>query len=318
MPPARRSVAPVPVPRPGSPPPPVCCVAAPRSSPPSSPEIIGFPPTESVVVLCFGGGARRPKELVFTVRVDLPEVRHDLDVVAEGVLRHVDRIQPPPQRAMFFVVTDGPTTRSRASPRSVGGRAAPHRCRRAPHGVPTCRAGPWCTRSWRASPRRAWPTQDAVLVRDGRWWSYPDVDPHTGAGPGTELDPTGSRLSGIAALTVVWCGPTGLPSRAGPADAPPTIAQLGACQRASANCSPVSTTRTRPWSWPTCRPRSRPHCGRTNPGAGSRLTPDALARVAVGLLLVPVRDHALALSCRTGGTPVSSHRPRPRTSGPSW
>lgn len=265
------------------------------------PEIIGFPPTESVVVLCFGGGARRPKELVFTVRVDLPEVRHDLDVVAE-VLRHVDRIQPPPQRVMFFVVTDGPDDQVEgiaADPWAV----VPHRTDADVRPtVPDLPRRPLVHAFVEGFAEKGVATQDAVLVRGGRWWSYPDVDPRTGAGPGTELDPTGSRLSGIAALTgrVVRPDRAAEAARAWPT-APPTIAQLGACQRAERELFARLDDEDPAVVVADVQAEVEAALRAHEPGSRVALTPDALARVAVGLLLVPVRDHALALSCPDPG-----------------
>ena len=260
------------------------------------PEIIGFPPTESVVVLCFGGGGRRPKELVFTVRLDLTDAEHDHDVVA-AALQHVRRIQPPPQRVMVFLVTEGPDDEV------VGIAADPWQVAR---DRPQAADRPTVP----DLPRRALvhafvegfedmgvATHDAVLVRGGRWWSYPDVDPRTGTGPGTELDPTGSRLSGVAALTgrVVQPDRAAEAARAWPT-APPTIAQLGACQRAERELVARLEQEEPEVVVADAQAAVEAALAAHEPGSRVALTRDALARVGVGLLLVPVRDHALALS----------------------
>jgi hypothetical protein len=260
------------------------------------PEIIGFPPTESVVVLCFGGAGRRPKELVFTVRLDLADAEHDRDLV-EAVLQHVHRIQPPPQKVMFFVVTEAPDD-------EVTGIAAD------PWQVVLHRPGADLRPTVPDLPRRplvhafvegfadiGTATQDAVLVRAGRWWSYPDVDPLTGAGAGTELDPVGSRLSGVAALNgrVVHPDRAAAAARAWPT-APPTIAQLGACQRAERDLVARLEDEDPQVVVADMQAAVEDALAAHQPGSRVALTRDALARVGAGLLLVPVRDHALTLS----------------------
>ncbi|SCX59883.1 protein of unknown function [Klenkia marina] len=260
------------------------------------PEVLGFRPVESLVVLCFGGGGRRPKELVFTVRLDLVDVEHDEDLVA-AVRDQVRRIQPLPRRAMFFVVTEDADDQVEAVAADPW-RVVPHR--------PDADVRPLLP----DLPRRALVhtfveafdglgigTHDALLVRGGRWWSYPDVDPLTGAAAGQPLDVEGSRLTGVAALNgqVVETDRAAAAARAWPT-APPTIAVLGACQRAEDALvtrlgdgdldGVVADYRT------VVDDALRAH----EPGSRVALTPDALAAVAAGLLLVPVRDHALAMT----------------------
>lgn len=264
----------------------------------SLPEVLGFPPTESLVLLCFGGGGRGPKQLVFTLRVDLAEPAHD-QLVAEQAIAHIRQIQPPPNRAMLFVVTEDPDDEVDL--------VQPD-----PFRVTLPRPGAAEHPTVPDLPRRGLvhafveqlaelrvATQDAVLVRAGRWWSYPDVDLVTGAGPGQALDVDGSRLFGIAALSgrTVDADRAATEARAWPT-APPTIAVLGACQRAEAElvrrAGEVDGPALHEGYWTDVEAALRAHA----PGSRAALPADELARVGTGLLLVPVRDQALTL-CAT-------------------
>ncbi len=140
-------------------------------------------------------------------------------------------------------------------------------------------------------------TVDAVLVRDDRWWSYPDVDPRTGAGPGDPLDPHGSRLAGLAALSghVVETDREAVVARAWPT-APVTRHMETAClwadselgDRVPADGDVAAVLET---CWVTVRDAVAAYA----PGSRAALSDDAAAAVGIALQLVPVRDRALAL-----------------------
>lgn len=259
------------------------------------PELLGFPPVESLVLLFLGGGDRPDRRMSLTLRLDLLPAERDAEVAREVV---GSAAELRPWGALVFVVTADPDDQVLLVP-----------------------PDPWRETPSRTDvldrptvpdlPRRSLvhavieelstlgtQTVDAVLVRDGRWWSYPDVAPATGAGPGTPLDPEASRLTGIAAMRgeVVDPNRDAVVARAWPTQ--PTSAELAhVCRRADAALD-VRIARGAPLEelveegWKVVR-RAVAACV-----PGSRMTPtdEELAQVGVALTLVPVRDRALALT----------------------
>ncbi|SDP40316.1 protein of unknown function [Klenkia soli] len=259
------------------------------------PELLGFPPVESLVLLFLGGDGRPDRRMSLTLRLDLLPAEHDREVARQVVSRAAAL---RPWGALVFVVSEDPDDQ-----------------------VALVQPDPWRDVLPRADvverptvpdlPRRSLvhavieelsalgaQTVDAVLVRDGRWWSYPDVVPATGAGEGTSLDPATSRLTGIAALSgeVVDPDRDAVVARAWPAR--PTSAELAlACRRADAELD-VAIARGAQLDdladdgWAQVL-RAVAACA---PGSRTALADQELARVAVALTLVPVRDRALALT----------------------
>jgi hypothetical protein len=259
------------------------------------PELLGFPPVESLVLLFLGGGDRPDRRMSLTLRLDLLPAEHDAEVARQVVAR-AEALRP--WGALVFVVSEDPDDQ-----------------------VVLVRPDPWRGTPPRTDvldrptvpdlPRRSLvhavieelstlgaQTVDAVLVRDGRWWSYPDVVPATGAGLGTPLDPDTSRLTGIAALRgeVVDPDRDAVVARAWPTR--PTSAELAhVCRRADAALDVriargASLEELVDEGWSAVR-RAVAACA---PGSRAQLGDDELARVGVALTLVPVRDRALALT----------------------
>ncbi|SDH10875.1 DUF4192 domain-containing protein [Klenkia brasiliensis] len=259
------------------------------------PDLLGFPPTESLVLLCLGGGDRPDRRLGLNLRVDLLPAEVDAEV-APQVVAPLGRVRPA--GVLLFVVTADPDDQVAAGPPDPLGPGAPRSDAGARPTVPDL-------------PRRALvravvdeltalgvPTVDAVLVRDGRWWSYADVDPATGAGPGTPLDPGGSRLAGLAALRgeVVDADRDAVVARAWPSR-PPSAELVHACTRADAQLEVrllrgASLPDVVDEEWAAVRAAVDAHL----PGSRSALPDDEVARVAVSLTLVPVRDRVLTLA----------------------
>lgn len=259
------------------------------------PELLGYPPVESLVLVYLGGDGRRPRQRSLTLRLDLLPVEHDREV-ARAVGAPLQAFGEPPWGALVFVVTedaDDAVARIQADPwritlprpDAVHRPTVPDLPRRAlAHAV--------------AEELAAWGVQtvDAVLVRAGRWWSYPDVDRLTGAGLGEPLDPAGSRLAGIAAMTgtVVGADREAVVARAWPTT-PATGEMRAACHRADdevgglADGDPALIVET---LWSVVRDGVAAYA----PGSRSGLPDAELARVGTALQLVPVRDRALALA----------------------
>lgn len=265
------------------------------------PEILGFPPRESLVLICLGGAGRPPRRMSLNLRVDLADPRHDRLLAAE-VLSPVSRIAPLPAAALVVVVTEDPDDR-----------------------VARIRTDPWRTLVPRPDapgrpdvpdlPRRALvhacieelsalgiETVDAVLVRADRWWSYPDVDPVTGAGPGEALDHEGSRLAGMAALrgTVVAADREAVVARAWPRT-PVTRHMETACRWADSEVGDlVDAGVAGPEIVDRCWAAVHDALAAHAPGSRAALTDDAAAAVGIALQLVPVRDRALTFVATAG------------------
>lgn len=261
----------------------------------SLPELLGFPPVESLVLVFLGGVGRPDRRLSLHLRLDLLPAEHDREV-ARQVVAHLRRLRPA--GALLFVVTEDPDEQVTA--------VRPHPARPA---LP--RADLDSRPTVPDLPRRALvhavveeldglgtTTVDAVLVRAGRWWSYPDVAPSTGAGEGTPLDPAGSRLTGVAAMhgDVVDTDRAAVVARAWPTA--PVSAELElACVRVDAEWDvrlrrggDVGELVEEGWA------AVRAAVDAYVPGSRTTPTVEDLARVGVALCLVPVRDRALALA----------------------
>jgi hypothetical protein len=259
------------------------------------PELLGFPPVESLVLLFLGGGGRPDRRMSLTLRLDLLAAEHDREVAREVVAKAAAL---SPWGALVFVVSEDTDDQVAAVQPDPWREALPRAGARERPTVPDL-------------PRRALvhavveelsalgtQTVDAVLVRAGRWWSYPDVVPATGAGEGTPLDPGASRLTGIAALggEVVDPDRGAVVGRAWPTR--PTSAELAlVCRRRDAELDVAIARGARldelaDEGWSVVL-RALAACA---PGSRTTLTDDEVAEVGVALTLVPVRDRALILT----------------------
>lgn len=148
------------------------------------PYRLGFHPSESLVVFCLEGRRRRDK---LVMRVDLTEPRHDEELVDE-VARRIEHVQA--SDALLVVYT------------AAGDDS---------HGLVRARLVRWLRRRLRESGIGV---LDALLVRDGRWWSYVCTDRTCCPTGGTALpaEPTAAAIS-YAAETVAQGGSV-LPDRA--------------------------------------------------------------------------------------------------------
>ena len=259
------------------------------------PELLGFPPVESLVLLFLGGGGRPDRRMSLTLRLDLLAAEHDAEV-ARQVVSRAQTLRP--WGALVFVVTEDPDDQVvlvqpdpwRDTPSRTDVLDRPT--------VPDLPRRPLVHAVIEELSALGAQTVDAVLVRDDRWWSYPDVVPATGAGPGTPLDQDGSRLSGIAALSgeVVDRDRDAVVARAWPTR--PTSAEVAhLCRRADAVLDVriargASLEELVDEGWDAVR-RAVSACV---PGSRTSLTDEELTQVGVALTLVPVRDLALELT----------------------
>ncbi|MCO7219308.1 DUF4192 domain-containing protein [Klenkia sp. PcliD-1-E] len=259
------------------------------------PELLGFPPVESLVVVCLGGVGRPDRRVSLHVRLDLLAAEHDREV-ARRVVAHLRRLRPA--GALLFVVTENPDDQVSSIRPDHRQPARPRADATARPTVPDLPRRGLVQQLVEELAALGTATVDALLVRGGRWWSYPDVEPATGAGPGTPLDVAGSRLTGVAALhgDVVDADRDAVVARAWPTA--PVSAELElACVRVDAQWD-VRLRRGGDVSelveegWAAVRAAVDAYA------PGSRTTPavEDLALVGVALALVPVRDRALALA----------------------
>lgn len=130
------------------------------------PHRLGFHPTESLVVVSLHGPRRRD-ELV--MRFDLPAARHDAEVAEQVVARLRHR---GADATLLVCYTEG-----------------------APPAVGLARA-PLVRALRRALSQAGIPLMDALLVREGRWWSYTCRRPSCCPPEGTLL---GQQLTAAAA-----------------------------------------------------------------------------------------------------------------------
>jgi hypothetical protein len=239
------------------------------------PHLLGFRPQESVVLLGLGGESGRRVGL--TVRADIPPPEHNRSL-ATVLSRSLctDR----PDGALVLVVSEA------ADEQWVGERALPH------HDL----VWEMC----RALSRSAVPVGDALLVRDGRWWSYDCPDHCCDPGEGTPL-PTGVselEVASIATGTVVEPDRDALVARIAPPPAPDRRAMAAACARVAVECSAavldtgLAPVAAESWAAVTAA------ASRSRPGAppAERLTDAEVARVVWGLRDGEVRDRALTLA----------------------
>jgi hypothetical protein len=148
------------------------------------PYRLGFHPSESLVVFCLEGRRRRDK---LVMRVDLVEPRHDEELV-DHVASRIEHAKTSDALVVVYTEADDDS-----------------------HGLARARLVRWLRRRLRESGIGL---LDALLVRDGRWWSYLCNDRTCCPTVGTPLpaEPTAAAIS-YAAETVAQGGAV-LPDRA--------------------------------------------------------------------------------------------------------
>jgi hypothetical protein len=236
------------------------------------PHLLGFRPSESVVLISLrgpGGG-----RVGLTVRADLPPPGQEADA-AELLLRKVRSDRP--RGVLLVVVTEWPD-----------GVDLPHRAL-----VHEC---------VQAAAAADVPVVDALLVRNGRWWSYDCPDPCCAPGVGTRL-PGGVgelEVAAVATGTVVERSRADLSSRIAPSLDPRDREVMAAACTAAAQETvdrvlAVGSDTVAEESWRAveaavvrCRPGA--------PVTGGRLSDGEVARIVCGLRDTEVRDRALGLA----------------------
>ncbi|HEU4912743.1 MAG TPA: DUF4192 domain-containing protein [Actinomycetes bacterium] len=146
------------------------------------PHRLGFHPRESLVVVCLEGPRRRDR---LVMRADLPHPRHDHELVDDLVARaeHAGATA-----ALVVCYTDAPCGDGLARSDLVESL-----CERfVAHDVPVV---------------------EALLVRDGRWWSYHCDDPSCCPRSGTELATELTPAAGLFAAEAVARGDAVLADR---------------------------------------------------------------------------------------------------------
>ena len=232
------------------------------------PQLLGFRPSESVVLVCLGG--RSGNRIGLTVRADLPPP--DLTAAAARVLADtVSRARPDAVVAVLVSeVRDAPGSEDADLPHR--GLLGDLTDALSGYGIPV---------------------RDALLVRSGRWWSYDCPDPCCRPAAGSAVPDGVSALEAASVLsgTVVASSRKALERRIEPDPGRPRT--VAACARLAGreptvaqNCGPATTPD---------RDAVREALSRCAPGtgAGTRLSDDLVARVVLALQDPGLRDRAL-------------------------
>jgi hypothetical protein len=252
------------------------------------PQLLGFRPSESVVLIGLGG--RRGDRVGLTVRADIPRPAHAAEVV--GVLVRSIRTQRP-GAVVVAVVSEAPDEGAGPLPafRPEGG--LPHRelLRELTMELTAARL----------------PVRDALLVRSGRWWSYDCSQPCCAPGRGTALPGGVTALEAAAVVggMVVEGSRRDLERRLEDPDGRPGAREAcirwageGWAQAAARGSAAVTAD-----AWAAVG-EAMAAC-RSGPGTATpRLTDDLVARVVWGLRDTAVRDRALALALTADPAPL--------------
>jgi hypothetical protein len=183
------------------------------------PHLFGFVPTESVVLLGLHGPRKR---INLTLRLDLCPPKHDR-IVATDLARRV--IASEPDAVQIVVLTSAGDDDDGLPRRAL---------------VVELRAA------------LGLPMVDALLVRDGRWWSYLCEDPCCCPPGGTPLDPQSGGATAMAAAHAML-GRSVLPDRAAvvrTVAAPTGIAAVSARQALQRICDRVDSPDGEGWTQP--------------------------------------------------------------------
>jgi hypothetical protein len=243
------------------------------------PHLLGFRPSESVVLIGLGG--RRGNRVGLTVRGDIPppDLAGDL---ARMLVRSISSDQPT--AVVVVLVSEAPD--EAAGPLAVFRPDAglPHR--------------PLLHELTVALTAAALPVRDALLVRSGRWWSYDCPEPCCAPGRGTPLPGgvTALEAASVTAGQVVAADREALVARIARLDGPALAAMETVTWRVGDRHSKAALTdrdATARRSWTTVM-RTVQRC---RPGpAGGPLSDRDVARVLWALADIRVRDRALTLA----------------------
>lgn len=161
------------------------------------PYLLGFHPTDSVVVIAF-----RDRQLAFAARSDLPGQRGPVRAAVRETVSMVTR------QAADAVALLG-------------------------YG-PAAAVDPVLRAVRRAADRRGLRVQDMLRIDDGRWWSYLCEDPRCCPPEGTRIDPTASEVTAWCAYTGLTAAASRaeLAQRVAPVDEPAQAAMAAATDRA--------------------------------------------------------------------------------------
>jgi hypothetical protein len=243
------------------------------------PHLLGFRPSESVVLIGLGG--RSGNRVGLTVRADIPPPEHAADL-ARFLVRRVRSDKP--RAVVVALVSEAPD--EAAGPLAVFRPEAglPHR--------------PLLHELTAALTAAALPVRDALLVRAGRWWSYDCPEPCCAPGGGTPLPRgvTALEAASVVSGTVVENSREDLErriddpvGRAGTREACVRTASMRWAQAAERGWDAVADD-----AWAAVE-EALAACG---PGGAerTRLDDDLVARVVWGLRDIAVRDRALELA----------------------
>ena len=242
------------------------------------PQLLGFRPSESVVLIGLGG--RRGNRVCLTVRADIPDPQHAAEL-ARVLVRSIRTERPGAVVVALVSEASDEVGGQLPANRSEGG--LPHRALLRELTMTLTAAG--------------LPVRDALLVRSGRWWSFDCAERCCAPGQGTALPGGVSALeaAAVAGGMVVENSRTDLERRIeDPVGRPGT---REAClhwagerwaQAAERGWSSVADD-----AW-TAVCEAIAAC---LPGVGAtRLTDEVVARVVWGLRDTAVRDRVLELA----------------------
>ena len=244
------------------------------------PHLLGFRPSESVVLIGLGG--RRGNRVGLTVRADIPGPEHRADL-ARVLVRSIcsDR----PSAVVVALVSEAPDEAAGPLPAVRPDPGLPHRALLRELTMALTAAG--------------LPVRDALLVRSGRWWSYDCSEPCCSPGRGTELPGgvTALEAASVAGGMVVENSRMHLARRL---DAPAGRSATGeACLRWAGERWAQAAER----GWTAVAEDAWAAVGTAvaacRPGAATatvRLTDDLVAQVVWGLRDTAVRDRVLELA----------------------
>ncbi|SDF04364.1 protein of unknown function [Blastococcus aurantiacus] len=240
------------------------------------PQLLGYRPSESVVLVALGGGTGRRVGL--TVRADLPPPGYARELAA--VLAR-SLATDGPRAALAFVVSEAPDEPELLRPDAAGpaggcGTDLPHRS--LVHDLVL------------ALDAVGLPLEQALLVRAERWWDFDCPGACCAPDGGTPL-PTGVgalEAAAVASGTVVAADRGALHER---------LAPPGEAARAAMEAVVLRVGLEGPVGRSAARRRIRSAVGRCRPGRdGERPVDEEVARIAWSLRQPDVRDWALMLS----------------------
>jgi hypothetical protein len=223
----------------------------------SLPHLLGFHPTESLVIMCLSGPRRRQR---LVMRVDLPAVADEAQIAVELAERvaHEDA-----DSVVIICYTAGPDAGDKL-PRAdlVDG-------------------------LMELLVDRDIEVHDAYLARGTRWWSYVCTNVRCCPRAGTELADAVSAAAGVLAAEAVWRGSATMPDRAAlAASIEPDAAAVAASQQMLDHVGGGAVASRSP---ATVVALARSLLGRYREG-GPGLSGAEAARMRSGLRDVRVRD----------------------------